>query len=64
MKNIVNIYENKSFETIQFFSSRPIFDKLSVQGQMIDQEGNIDRGKIVFDDKKQERKSGACLAQT
>ena len=45
------------------FFSRIYFDKLGVQGQMTDQEDDIDRGKLVFDDNNQERKSGACLAK-
>ena len=31
---------------------------------MTDQEDNINRGKIVFDDNNQEKKSWACLGQT
>ena len=31
---------------------------------MVDQEDNINLGKIVFDDNNQERKSWACLGQT
>ena len=30
---------------------------------MTDQEDNINRGKIVFDDNNQERKPWACLGQ-
>ena len=35
MKFIVTIYENKSFETVQFFSSRFNIEKLSLQGRWL-----------------------------
>ena len=55
---IVTIYENKPFETIQFFSSRFIIEKLSVQGRWL-----IKKIKLIFDDNNQERKPRACLGQ-
>ena len=63
MKRIVNIYENKSFETIQPFSSRFKINKLKIERtrQMTGQEDNVNLGKTVCDDNNHDKKSWVCL---
>ena len=54
-------YQFNSFNSTWFLHS---FWEIELTKQMIDQENNINLGKIVFDDNNQERKSWACLGQT
>ena len=50
-----------SFNSTRFLYS---FWEIELTKQMNEQEENIKLGKIVFDDKNQERKSWSCLRQT